>query len=217
MRKSTLSLIAAAAMVAVSGANASPFGFIDDFSVAPHTQTGTGSDTELDAPVLGVNRTLSVDVITQGSPIASISVVNGSLNLAGAGSGAFGDADFGIGYSGAAFSSFGPGTRADISFKLTFLDVAPMTMDLLIADFNGTIIGTATANTAIPPGPTTTYSFSKIADYSQGFTIRFSGDTGYDFAIDDLSFAIPEPGSLALAGLALAGLGMARRRKVAAK
>ncbi|KFB73105.1 MAG: PEP-CTERM protein sorting domain protein [Candidatus Accumulibacter phosphatis] len=38
---------------------------------------------------------------------------------------------------------------------------------------------------------------------------------GWLFAIDDLKFSVPEPGSLALLGLALVGIAGSRKRKAA--
>lgn len=46
--------------------------------------------------------------------------------------------------------------------------------------------------------------------------MTFVGDLGWDISIDEIGFIIPEPTSLALAGLALLGAGLASRRRKAA-
>lgn len=55
----------------------------------------------------------------------------------------------------------------------------------------------------------------QIASLSDGSTFKLviNGADAWDMAIDNLRMEVPEPGSLALAGLALMGLAAARRRK----
>ncbi len=206
--------LVAAATVALAPLAQAELVFTDNFSVGPGSVSqltvGSSSIAAANAPVAGINRTLTVDVIAQGADAANMGVTAGLFTLAAANTGTFGVANYGLGYSGAGFAGYGPGSLGTISFDLLSLDQVPLNVDLLISTFTGTVLATLNINSMVVPS---SYSISGVADFSQGFTLRFSGQPAYDFSIDNLQFTIPEPGSFALAGLALLGLAAARRRR----
>lgn len=74
-----------------------------------------------------------------------------------------------------------------------------------------------TFNAVVPPtvGLAVPLSAAEQALLNPGgtLTLRFTGDDGWDFAIDSFGFRTPEPASLALVGLALLGAGVASRRR----
>jgi len=93
------------------------------------------------------------------------------------------------------------------------------------ARFSGMIAGMELANYAVGSGSVTTWgAFSGMTNLSAGnhlvqFTFNTKGYPAKDVVIDNVyvisspSIEVPEPGSLALLGLALAGLAVATHRK----
>jgi hypothetical protein len=72
------------------------------------------------------------------------------------------------------------------------------------------------------PAPGTTFinlSAAQIASLSDGavFRLDFQGSPEWDVNIDNLTLRIPEPGTMALVGAALLGLGAAARRRTSTK
>lgn len=72
------------------------------------------------------------------------------------------------------------------------------------------------------PAPGTTFialSAAQIASLADGavFRLDFQGSPEWDVNIDNLTLTIPQPGTLALVGAALVGLGAAARRRASVK
>jgi len=93
------------------------------------------------------------------------------------------------------------------------------------ARFSGMIAGMELANYAVSSGSVTTWeTFTGVTNLSAGnhlvqFTFNTNGNPAKDVVIDNVyvisspSAEVPEPGSLALLGIAVAGLAVATRRK----
>jgi len=210
------SVLAIAAISAVSSVNAAVV-FTDNFSVGPQSVSqnaiGTNTSVSANAPVAGVNRTLTVEVLAQGADAANMAVTSGLFTLAAANTGTFGQANYGLGYSGALFAPYVAGTKGSISFDLTSLDQVPLNVTLLLSSYTGAQIAALPINSLTVP---TTYTISGVGDYSAGFTLKFQGPVAYDFSIDNLRFQVPVAPPLVLLGIGMIAAGLASRRRKAA-
>jgi hypothetical protein len=81
-----------------------------------------------------------------------------------------------------------------VPFEVVFLDTITVPMDLSFALSAGQI---------------------NLLQGGSRLRVTMSGGTGHDLTIDTIGLSIPEPASLALAGLALLGAGIASRRRKA--
>ncbi len=102
-----------------------------------------------------------------------------------------------------------------ISYSLTGL--AGSYISLTPAGYNQEVdIGCSFPCTAGPVAFNVNLSAAQASDIknTSDLYLRITGDNGWDFVIDSIGLATPEPTSLALVGLALVGAGVvARRRK----
>lgn len=106
-----------------------------------------------------------------------------------------------------------------VSFYFTVYNSDAVTKNIE-ASIGGTPIAGFMINEVIAPGELKTFVVSGVdqALLAAGGVLgmTFTGSNGWDISIDEIGFIIPEPTSLALAGLALVGAGLASRRRKAA-
>ncbi len=118
------------------------------------------------------------------------------------------------------------GSNGSLSQTLVTTNGATYRLDYWLASDGGTpngfsaMIGSSTlfAQTNIAAQGFTEYSFSFVGTGSDTLTFAFRNDPSY-LSLDDISVvqtnAVPEPASLLLLGLGLAGLATSHRRKTA--
>jgi MYXO-CTERM domain-containing protein len=102
-------------------------------------------------------------------------------------------------------------------FNVVGSDAVPVTISYALN--GGGFTNVATFSQVVPPNVpfAVPLTAAQQAALTGGGTLElhFSGDAGWDFAIDSFGFQVSEPASLALAGLALLGAGAATRRRKA--
>jgi hypothetical protein len=215
-------LCAMAAIAAVGVAQAAPTVIsVDDFNspdVLIQDALGGGPTTVIDSvrtasyellsgPDSGDGSTLRIG--SQTFPVGLLEVANASGR------------DSRATISWAIAAGLIPGDAINVGF---FLEVVQSDGNPTSVDF--VLDGSALAAFSIPPntmdlGLSFGLSAAQLASLANGGTLAMTlnGNTGWDLTVDLFGFsydrqqAIPEPGSVALAGLALVGLAAARRRK----
>jgi hypothetical protein len=104
-------------------------------------------------------------------------------------------------------------------FAIVGADGVPVTISYSLDGVNFTTVGTSSTivntPTVLPFAVPLTAGQQSGLNAGGTLTLKFEGDTGYDFSIDSFGFQTPEPTSLALVGLALLGAGVASRRRKA--
>lgn len=239
------SKIVSAVALAVAGVAANAGVIIDDFEVpaaGPKIEaSGGGSNavTQASGTILGGSRDLFIQATGPSGLVAGVQVAGGILSVSndslissqtivrwdGTASGV-GDSVDVDGLLGVTI----PGVGADltdgaIGIQLNVIDADKpfsITLDVWsdVANNGVYVLQSLTKNLVAGVNYGATFLFTDLvgANFADVGAIQFTINSTASFDLSvDLVQAVPEPGSLALAGLALAGLGMARRRKVAAK
>lgn len=240
------SKIVSAVALAVAGVAANAGVIIDDFSVdqdrVTDTEAGAPGDwsstniSGAQASILGGYRDLYVEKSGPASGSASVTAVVelGVLsyeqgNAAGVGIVRWDGANETAAVDTDGLVSMGAGADLSVGAIAIRIHVVsadagfPITLDIWTDALNdGNYVLTSVSQTAPGGAGVVDFTFADIvgANFADvgALQFRFNGSTQtqLDLTIEIVQ-AVPEPGSLALAGLALAGLGMARRRKAAAK
>lgn len=162
--------------------------------------------------LLGNNPGQSQSNVTVGS----MSNPTGSMSM-GNGNGVMSQVDIKWTLSSAITNAISLTDPLSFFFSIVGSDTVSKTISYSL---NGTSYTTLTTF-AIAAPPTIPLSVSltlaQVADIkaTSDLWLRFTGDAGWDMAIDSIGFATPEPTSLALVGLALFGAGVVSRRRKA--
>jgi hypothetical protein len=188
MKTKILGLVAVGLLAGPMAANAGAVKFGLEYSGAPfgNSATGTGFIVFDDSVLPNVAGTLA------NVPAASLGIMDFSISIAGAtlGNGTWTLADY----------QASPSPNGWIWILSAPIDLSTELVGQAgFADFNW-CAGTSSCGLADAPGGVAT------------FRIRLVGERGESLSLVSMR-PVPEPGTLALLGLGLAGLGLSRRRK----
>jgi hypothetical protein len=212
----TLALAMAAGISLSSIAHADVI--LDDFSVVQGTVVNA-SNPAPQSTTAG-NRTIRITTTTPNplaNPFANVTAVSASTFQINNPSLATSVVD--LSYALGALSGFTPNAAGGFTFDILSNDQGNSGSTSVSISFMGTGGNFVIAPTAIPAAPPGVPLFialtgAQVNAVTAGGNLRFtfSGPNDYDLTIDNLSL-VPEPGSLALLGAGLVGLGLSRRRK----
>ncbi len=214
MKKTLLALAAAFAAVGAQAATVTTVQEIDGFASPGVSIAGTGTSTDAvrSVSVTATANTSSLDIGATSSNGSALEVSNRVGQ----------DSTVNLTWTLGALTLPGDALNVGFFFKVLESDGNPTSLAF-------TLNGNALASFAIP-GNTSNKDLSfglsaaELASLSAGGTLglQLDGASGWDFSLDTfgVSFeqnvttpSVPEPGSLALVGLALAGIAAARRKK----
>jgi hypothetical protein len=232
MNKIAALVASAGAVLAVGSAHAVVF-VVDTFDspdmILFDTILGGGgvsvSGGPVNPPVNTISRTLTHELLAGSNvgglgsnvTIGTASVPTGSLNV---NNGSGRDSEVTISWAlGAGFITDSSGPAASLRFDLIKSDLNAASFEIF---WNNVSFGSQNFPAFNGPGTApilfgfTAAQQDQIANNAGTLKLVINGIPDYDLSIDAIGFQIPEPTTLALAGLALIGAGVASRRRKAA-
>jgi hypothetical protein len=230
MRRFAALAISAAAALAVGNAQALVL-VVDDFNTPIGSQLvfdGTGNDGNAvtgaslatSAGNLATTRTITHEMLTAGANggnFSSVSVGNGSIpsGAIAMNNGSTVDSVATVTWSLSPTVLAGP---VSFYFRVIQSNVGvPANNNVLDFSLNGSALGSFQIGNTANADVLFALTDAQITALSGGGTLTMvvNGESDWDLSLDSFGLSIPEPGTMALAGLALLGAGVAARRRKA--
>ena len=216
----TLNFLAAAALAMTAGLAQAGTVIIDDFSAAQGPISDTTVNGTAVVSTLG-NRTISTNMLSSTTPPVSntVAVTGGATGILDITNGGGDDSEVILTWALSAFS-FPAGAT---NFKFSSL--------ILQSDGNPTEVEFLLGSTSLLSSSIDGNTINKVVGFSidpaliaagGNLTLKINGAAGWDLSMDNFAVtfddavtppSVPEPATLGLLGLAMAGAAAARRRK----